>query len=171
MSSDTLQIRRGRPSDITAIHRLVQEQAQHHNVPLTDIQNTPEDMAHDAFGEDTFFRFFVAHPPEQPDNILGAAIYYFTYSTWKGRSIYLEDLIVRQGMRGLGIGKQLFEALVDETQRLKVAKLKWQVAEDNAGAIRFYERYDVAFDSDWIDCVLTRPDIIAISQQEEERDR
>ncbi len=160
-------IRKGTKSDIQAIYDLIEQQALHHQVPVREVKNTPERLHRDAFGEDSFFKFLVA---EKDGQVVGTAIYYFTYSTWKGRSIYLEDLIVDCGERGQGIGQQLFEALVKESERLNVSKLKWQVSEDNRGAIRFYERFDAGFDQEWINCTLSRAKIQRISEEIEERE-
>lgn len=146
--------------DVDNIYQLVEEQAVHHNVGLDEVKNTAEQMRQDAFGEDAFFKFLVA---EHDGKVVGTAIYYFTYSTWKGKSLYLEDLIVKQGMRGLGIGQKLFEALAQEAERLNVSKVTWQVAEDNPKAIRFYERFDADFDEEWIYCTLESHQLETIS--------
>lgn len=167
MYDDPLKIRKGSIEDIDKIYQLVEEQAIHHKVELDDVKNTAEQMRQDAFGEDAFFKFLVA---EHDGEVVGTAIYYFTYSTWKGKSLYLEDLIVKQGMRGLGIGQKLFEALAQEGERLNVSKVTWQVAEDNTKAIRFYERFDADFDEEWIYCTLESHQLEAISSSVEEHE-
>lgn len=163
----SVRIRKGKPKDIKSIYHLVEQQAEHHQVAPEEVKNTAEQMLSDAFGPNSCFRFLVA---EYEGQVVGTAIYYFTYSTWKGKSLYLEDLIVKKGRRGLGIGKKLFEALVTESDKLGASKLTWQVAEDNEGAIRFYERFDAGFDEEWIYCTLNRKKIKAIRQRNQERE-
>lgn len=152
-NSNKITIRKGKQTDVEAVYRLVEELAIYHQKDPEYINNSPLQMREDAFGEDRFFRFFVA---EEDGKIVGAAIYYFIYSTWKGKSLYLEDLIITKTHRGRGIGKLFMEALARQAVDSGAQKLKWQVAEDNHSAIGFYEKLDADLDPEWINCELNR---------------
>ncbi|UZR94284.1 GNAT family N-acetyltransferase [Chondrinema litorale] len=157
-------IRKGTNNDIKSMYQLVEELAIHHKHNPDYISNSPEQMLADGFGEKPFFRFFVA---EDNGEIVGTAIYYFTYSTWKGKSLYLEDLIITKSHRGKGIGKMFMEALSDEVIKCGAQKMKWQVAEDNHSAIGFYENIDAELDPDWINCELSRKQIVNSMKEKE----
>ncbi len=87
--------------------------------------------------------------------ILGFALYYTRYSTWKGQRMYLEDLLVTENMRGKNIGKLLFDALIDECKQKKFSGLVWQVLDWNEPAINFYKKMEgVKFDGEWINCSM-----------------
>lgn len=156
-------IREGVPGDIQPVFRLVEELAVHHNVDPDHISNSAERMKKDAFGHRPAFQFFVA---EEKGDIVGAAIYYFTYSTWKGKSLYLEDLIITGSHRGRGIGQLFMEALANAAVNNDARKMKWQVAEDNEGAIRFYERSDADLDPSWINCELNQRQLAEMLEPE-----
>jgi len=147
----TITIRKGVEADVKPVFRLVEELAIHHDVNPDNISNSAERMKKDAFGPQPAFSFFVA---EERGKVVGAAIYYFTYSTWKGKSLYLEDLIITGTHRGRGIGQLFMKALAKEAVNNDVQKMKWQVAEENEGAIRFYERSYADLDPNWINCEL-----------------
>ena len=91
---------------------------------------------------------------EEEAKVIGIAIFYEKYSTWKGRSIYLEDLIVTEKMRGHGLGKALFEAVIMEAKRRGSGRMEWQVLDWNEPAINFYRKYGAAFDEEWVNCSL-----------------
>ena len=95
--------------------------------------------------------FFVA----EKETIIGIALYYIKYSTWKGKCIFLEDLIVTEEFRKYGIGKKLFDEVVNVTKEMKAARLEWQVLEWNEPAIKFYKKLNSNFDKEWINCKLT----------------
>ena len=88
-------------------------------------------------------------------NVVGFALYYIRYSTWKGTRLYLEDLLVTEKMRGKGIGKLLFDKLIDECKEKKYSGMMWQVLDWNEPAINFYKKYpEVSFDSGWLNCSI-----------------
>ena len=88
-------------------------------------------------------------------NILGFALYYIRYSTWKGQRLYLEDFLVSENMRGRGIGKLLFERLIEECKEKKYSGMAWQVLDWNEPAINFYKKYDgVDISSGWLNCMI-----------------
>jgi len=110
-------------------------------------------MLHDGFGENPCFYFFVA---ELDGKIIGTAIYYISYSTWRGKSLYLEDLIVNEKYRQKGVGKCLFDRLIEEAKKQKAHRFLWQVLDWNEPAINFYKKYNSIFENDWINCKLTK---------------
>lgn len=86
--------------------------------------------------------------------IVAFALYYIRYSTWKGRRMYLEDIIVTQRWRGKGIGSMLMDRLVEEAKEKKFTGMMWQVLEWNEPAIAFYKKYHTDFDNEWVNCNL-----------------
>ena len=88
--------------------------------------------------------------PESSEQVVGFALYYIRYSTWKGQRLYLEDLLVTEHMRGKGIGHLLFDRLIQECRDKKFSGMMWQVLEWNEPAINFYKKYDANLDGEWI---------------------
>lgn len=86
--------------------------------------------------------------------VVGFALYYIRYSTWKGQRLYLEDLLVTESMRGKGIGKLLFDRLIEEGKNKKYSGMVWQVLDWNEPAINFYKKYNADIDSGWLNCSL-----------------
>jgi len=146
-----IQVRRGIKADLTAVLGLIQELADYENAS-DEVQNSVERMEQDGFGPAPIFKFFVA---ENDGKIVGTAIYYNRYSTWKGRCLYLEDLVVSESQRGQGIGKLLFDAIAKEAKTTECKVLTWQVLDWNEPAIRFYKRLNADLDPEWINCKLT----------------
>ena len=99
------------------------------------------------------FGFFVADTGSE--GIIGIALYYVKYSTWKGRCIFLEDIIVTEKHRQKGIGRLLFDEVARVARDLKVKRLEWQVLDWNEPAIRFYKKLNAVLDPEWINCKLT----------------
>ena len=105
-----------------------------------------------GFGEKPVWYAFVA---ECNGRVEGFALYYIRYSTWKGQRMYLEDLLVTEEKRGLGIGKLLFDRLILECKEKGFNGMAWQVLDWNESAIRFYEKYDgVTIEKGWLNCSL-----------------
>jgi GNAT superfamily N-acetyltransferase len=138
-------IRKAIETDMAEIHSLVRELAEYER-GLHKVTTSTETYLRDF--RDQVFDAFVA---EKDGTIVGIALYYLVFSTWRGRMLYLEDFVVRESERGFGIGKQLFEAFLDEAKRQDVALVKWQVLDWNEPAINFYKKYDVVFDGEWLD--------------------
>lgn len=146
-----INIRKGIKDDLTAVLGLIQELADYENA-TDEVQNSVARMEEDGFGDAPIFKFFVA---ENEDRIVGTAIFYNRYSTWKGRCLYLEDLVVSESERGQGTGKLLFDAIVKEAKTTDCKVLTWQVLDWNEPAIRFYKRLNADLDAEWINCKLT----------------
>ena len=84
------------------------------------------------------------------ETVVGFALYYIRYSTWKGQRLYLEDLLVTEEMRGRGIGHLLFDRLIEECKEKKYSGMMWQVLQWNEPAINFYRKYQASLDAEWI---------------------
>ncbi len=144
-------IRRGKKEDLPQVLGLVKELAIYEKAP-NEVDVTVAQMEEWGFGEDKQFDFFVA---EKDEEILGIALYYYKYSTWKGKCLFLEDIIVTESERKNGYGKQLFDAVVQVAKKDKVKRMEWQVLEWNEPAIKFYKNTPTVFDEEWINCKLT----------------
>ena len=103
----------------------------------------------DAYGIITYSSVLKAIVAEEAGEVIGFAIYYTSYSTWKGPCIYLEDLYVLPEKRNLHAGSKLFDAVVAIAKERKVARMDWQVLDWNQLAIDFYERKGATIDKDW----------------------
>jgi GNAT superfamily N-acetyltransferase len=143
-------IRKGQRADITRVFELVQELALYEKAP-EQVSNTAAQMAEDGFGVNPIFGLLVA---EIDGQVEGISLYYTRYSTWKGKRLYLEDLIVTQEKRGLGLGKMLLDATVAEARATNCTGMMWQVLDWNEPSIAFYEKYGARLDSEWINCHL-----------------
>ena len=139
-------IRKAEVTDMEAIHALVKELAEYEK-GLHRVTTSAESYRKDF--EEGVFDAYVA---EVNNEIVGMALYYMNFSTWRGKMLYLEDFIVKDSMRGNGIGAKLFDAFVEEAKRQDCSMAKWQVLDWNEPAINFYKKYDVVFDKEWIDC-------------------
>ncbi|WP_242926131.1 GNAT family N-acetyltransferase [Pontibacter vulgaris] len=150
-----IQVRKGTIDDLPQVRDLVMELAIFERAP-NEVTNTLEDMQRDGFGEHPIFEFFVA---ESEEGIVGLSLYYTAYSTWKGKTIYLEDLVVTERLRRSGIGKKLFDAVAEEAKRVGAKRFRWQVLEWNEPAIEFYKKIGAELDGEWINCTMTEQQI------------
>ncbi len=107
---------------------------------------TVSDLERDGFGDNPLFQTIVA---EHAGEILGVALYYFRFSTWKGRTIHLEDLIVTEKSRGTGIGMALYSEIIRRGKLANVRRIEWNVLDWNEPAIRFYEKSGAKVLPDW----------------------
>ncbi len=146
-----ISIRKGTEADIAQALTLVKELAAYEKAPQ-EVEVTPEEMTAWGFGPDKQFDFFVA---EVNGVIVGLALYYFKYSTWKGKCLFLEDIIVTESQRGKGLGKLLFDRVVQVSKETRVRRMEWQVLDWNTPAIEFYKKYAAGLDGEWINCKLT----------------
>lgn len=138
-------IRPAREGDETAIHALIQALADYERAP-DEVSNTPVQLRIDLF-EDTVCEALVV---ENDNRIVGFALYYTSYSTWKGRCLYLEDFYVLPEFRRGGIGGKLFREVVAIAQARGVKRMDWQVLEWNEPAIAFYKKHEALLDPEWI---------------------
>ena len=142
-------IRRAIIEDCPRLMELIHELAVYERAP-EEVTVTLQHFEESGFGADPVWWAFVA----EIDGIIAAfALYYIRYSTWKGCRMYLEDILVTQEMRGQGLGSALFERLIKEAQEKKLNGIVWQVLNWNEPAIKFYEKYNVNLDAEWVNCV------------------
>jgi GNAT superfamily N-acetyltransferase len=125
---------------------------------LAVYEKAPEEMTvslqhfeESGFGANPVWWAFVA---EIEGTIVGFALYYIRFSTWKGQRMYLEDIVITEKMRGKGLGTALFERLIEEMHEKKLNGIVWQVLDWNESAINFYKKYNVKFDSEWVNCAI-----------------
>lgn len=141
-----MKIRRALAEDCERLLELVRELALYERAP-DEVTVTLEEFREAGFSEKPVWWAFVA---EENGIIVGFALYYIRYSTWKGCRMYLEDIIVTEQYRGKGIGKLLFDQLIEEAKEKKLKGIVWQVLEWNEPAINFYKKYNATFDPEWL---------------------
>ena len=146
MNANNLIIRKGTPHDVSSLLNLIKELAIYEKAE-DEVIVTEETLLKDGFGETPLYHLAVA---EYEGEVMGIALYYYAYSTWKGRYLYLEDFVVKEAMRGKGIGKPLFKYVVDIDKAEGVKRMGWQVLDWNEPAIRFYETYGADLSTEWL---------------------
>ncbi len=138
-------IRKATPEDMPAVLELIQELAEFEKEPDAVIISA-EDLKKDGFGENPAFTCFVA---EAKEKIEGMALCYFRYSTWKGKTVHLEDLVVREKMRGKGLGNALYKRVIQFAKEEGVKRTEWVVLDWNTHARDFYQRSGATVFTDW----------------------
>ncbi len=140
-----MNIRKGQKEDMPAVLSLIQELAAFEKEPNAVVV-TVADLERDGFGNTPLFHTFIA---ELNNQIVGMALYYYRYSTWKGKTIHLEDLIVKEKMRGTGLGFQLYSEIIAQGKKDKVRRIEWAVLDWNTPAIGFYVKSGAKVLEDW----------------------
>ena len=143
-------IRTAVKDDCPRLLELVQELATYERAP-GEVTVTLDHFIESGFGTQPVWWAFVA---EVDERVVGFALYYIRYSTWKGQAMYLEDILITNEMRGKGIGKLLFDRLIEEARDKKFNRIIWQVLDWNEPAINFYKKYNADFDASWINCSI-----------------
>jgi GNAT superfamily N-acetyltransferase len=151
-------IREGRKEDLPRVLELIKELAEFERASH-EVTNTVALMEKEGFGQSPVFGFFVC---ENENGIVGLSLYYWRYSTWKGKRLYLEDIIVTESERGKGIGKILFDRTMEKTLEANCSGMMWQVLDWNEPAINFYKKYNANMSQEWINCNLEAAQIRAI---------
>ncbi|QHS57094.1 GNAT family N-acetyltransferase [Mucilaginibacter sp. 14171R-50] len=153
--TNNFSIRIAQKQDCPRLMELVNELALFERAP-DEVTVTLEEFEDAGFGSKPVWKAFVA---ETDGKIVGFALYYVRYSTWKGSRLYLEDLIVTEEYRGRGIGKILFDRLFRETRELGYSGMVWQVLDWNEPAITFYKKYGAAIEAGWLNASLSKEQI------------
>lgn len=153
-----LNIRTAKAIDCPRILELINELAVYERAP-EEVTVTLDHFIEAGFGENPVWKAFVA---EVDGKIIGFALYYTRYSTWKGSRIYLEDFFVTEAFRGQGIGKFLFEKVIDEAKNGNFNGMVWQVLDWNEPAINFYNKYHACLESGWLNAALSTDQVKGI---------
>jgi len=138
-------VRKGIPSDMPSVLELIKELATFEKEPDAVVISV-DDLIRDGFAENPLFHTFVAEVDQQ---IIGIALYYYRYSTWKGKTIHLEDLIVKEDKRGTGAGFALYSEIIAQGKRDHVRRIEWNVLDWNTPAIEFYKKSGAKILADW----------------------
>jgi GNAT superfamily N-acetyltransferase len=138
-------IREAKPKDISAVLQLIRELADFEREPKA-VVNTESEL-HQHIFKDKICNAIVA---DENNEIIGFALYYNSYSTWKGKCLYLEDLYVQEARRKHGVGALLFEKIISIAEYQKVRRLEWLVLDWNQPAIQFYKKYEANLDNSWL---------------------
>ena len=142
-------IKKAVKEDCSRMLELIEELAVYEKEP-TAVTVSFDHFVESGFSENPVWWAFVA---EIEGKVEGFALYYIRYSTWKGQRMYLEDLLVTEKLRGLGVGKLLFDQLFEEAKEKKFNGIAWQVLDWNEPAINFYKKLgNVSFDNGWMNC-------------------
>lgn len=152
-----MNIRIANKQDCPRLLDLVHELALFERAP-EQVTVTLQEFEEAGFGSKPVWKAFVA---ETDGFIVGFALYYIRYSTWKGQRLYLEDLIVTEQMRGKGIGKLLFNRLVQEARELGFNGMTWQVLDWNEPAIKFYKKYEADIEQGWLNASLSKEQLLS----------
>lgn len=140
-----MEIRTARIGDESAIHELIVELAVYERAP-NEVTNTVEQLRIDLFED----RICDAIVVEDDSKVVGFALFYTSYSTWKGRCLYLEDFYVREENRRGGIGTLLFQRVVEIAKERGVKRMDWQVLEWNEPGLKFYQKENAILDPEWV---------------------
>ena len=141
-----INIRKALKADLPEVLTLVKELAVYEKA-LHEVTITIQELEKDGFGEHPLYWIILA---ENADGIVGMSFYYIRYSTWKGKCLYLEDIVVKEQFRGQNVGKLLFEATIKAAKEMDAKLMNWQVLDWNEPAINFYKKFDAELDEEWI---------------------
>ena len=154
-----MKIRVAVKEDCHRLLELIHELAVYEKAP-DEVTVRLEEFQEAGFGNKPVWKAFVA---EENGIIQGFGLYYIRYSTWKGCRMYLEDLLVTEKMRGKGIGKLIFNRLIEEAIEMKFKGMTWQVLDWNEPAINFYKKYNSDFDGGWLNVALSEDQLKKLS--------
>ncbi|MBD3636162.1 MAG: GNAT family N-acetyltransferase [Crocinitomicaceae bacterium] len=143
---NSVSIRQAKAKDMPEVLELIRELAIYEHAE-DQVTNSVDQLVEDGFGSHPKFECVVA---EINNHVIGFALFYTSYSTWKGTCLYLEDLLVTEKMRRKGIGKMLFDAVLDIAKSRGAKRFEWQVLDWNEPTINFYKKYNADLDPEWI---------------------
>jgi GNAT superfamily N-acetyltransferase len=154
-------IRYGERRDMSSVLKLVNELAVFEKEPNA-VKITVDDLVENGFKDNPAFFTFVA---ELGGIIVGMALFYNRFSTWEGPSLHLEDLIVTEKFRGKGIGKALYDKVLDFALQKGIKRVEWVVLDWNKPAIAFYKSTGAIMLEDWNICQINNRDIAKYLQK------
>lgn len=146
MTKEIAKIREANQKDMVSVHSLINELAIYEKA-ADQVTNTVEQLVQDGFGPNSLFDCIVA---EINGEVIGFALFYTSYSTWKGACLYLEDFLVTESFRGQGVGRLLFDEVYHIAEKRQVGRFEWQVLDWNEPAINFYKKYNAILDPEWL---------------------
>ena len=153
--TEVFTVRKGTKNDVKAVHALIVELAIYERAEQ-EVSNTEDQLLRDGFGEDPVYELLVA---ETEEKVVGMALWYTKYSTWKGKCGYLEDLVVQADVRGRGIGKALFLEVAKACAHRGYGRMEWQGLDWNEPAIGFYRSLGAGLDPEWLNGKLTKDEL------------
>lgn len=148
-----IKLRKASKEDLPEVISLIKELAEFERA-AHEVKITLEELIQNGFGEHPLYWIILA---EIDEKIVGMSFYYIRYSTWTGRNLYLEDIVVKEQYRGHGVGKLLFEETIKIAKEMNVRQMMWQVLDWNEPAINFYKKYNAELDGEWINGKLRFP--------------
>ena len=151
----SIKLRYAIKTDLPEVLTLIHELATYERAP-EEVTVTLQELERDGFDDKPIYEIILA---EENGIIAGMAFYYYAYSTWKGKCLFLEDIIVKESLRGKGIGRSLFDAVVLKCKEVNARRMMWQVLDWNEPAINFYRKYDAVLDPTWVNGKLTTKQI------------
>ncbi len=140
-----IKIRKGKVSDFPAIFTMIKELAKFEKAP-EKVSNSVKQMENE---KDQFFSLIAEN---EKGETLGFALYFFAYYTWVGKSLYLDDLFVKEKFRGNGVGSKLLNEVISFARNEKCKRIRWQVLDWNTPAIEVYKKLGATLDNEWINC-------------------
>jgi ribosomal protein S18 acetylase RimI-like enzyme len=149
---DQIIIRKANVTDCTQMMELIKELAAYEKAPDA-VTVSLSHFEESGFGANPVWWALVAEQTRENSekSVVGFALYYIRYSTWKGRRLYLEEIVVTEHMRGKGIGKLLFDQLLETGREQKFSGMVWQVLNWNEPALNFYRKYKgLTLDEEWV---------------------
>lgn len=159
-----INIRKATEDDMQQVLGLIRELAVYEKAP-EEVQVSEEMLKRDGFSDRPLFHIYLAE--DNAGNLLGMAFYYIGYSTWKGKMLYLDDLVVKKEYRRKGIGRMLLDKLMEVACEEDIKQLRWHVLDWNEPAISFYEKLGVELDPEWITCRVNEELIHSYSSKKE----
>jgi GNAT superfamily N-acetyltransferase len=150
-------IRHGDEKDVPGMMKLVRELALFERAP-EEVVNTEKKLLEDGFGKHPLYKVIIAEAVDTND-VIGMALYYTAYSTWKGKMLFLDDLVVTESYRRYGIGRKLINEFLRDAKEQGVNQVRWQVLDWNEPAIAFYKSLGVDMDAEWITVKMSKGQI------------
>lgn len=150
MAQPTFNIRPGQAEDVPDLLSMIKELAEYEKA-LSEVENTEAQLLADGFGDSPLYEFFIAEVDQQA---VGIALFFYRYSTWKGKTLFVEDIYVRPAFRGRQIGKAFFKTLAQKAHAENCRRMFWQVLDWNESAINFYKQLGADFDAEWTNVSL-----------------